>query len=97
MLYIRPIKNDAGGYNPPQSTNVQGLVDFPEEHLPLFNEYNGFVELTIENDVVTGITPDVEAWETWKATLTDNDDPKPASASVYDELAEAYRKGVQEA
>ena len=40
-----------------------------------FYAYNGFVTLTIEQvdgvDTVTAYAPNVEAWEAWKATLSE--------------------------
>lgn len=71
MLYINPNKNEMGGYYSPQSTYANGLVQFPEELLSEFIEYNGFVSLTIENNTVIAITPEVEKWEAWKATQTE--------------------------
>jgi hypothetical protein len=99
MLYINPNKNDTGGYNPPQSTPVQGLVDFPEEHLPEFGKYNGFVILTIEGNVVVNVSPDVEAWEEWKASVKEpeEEETQGADAVTWDELDAAYYEGVNNA
>ncbi|MBC8536897.1 hypothetical protein [Feifania hominis] len=35
----------------------------------IFYSYNGFVNLTIEGDIVTAMTPNIEAWQAWKASL----------------------------
>lgn len=36
-----------------------------------FYAYNGCVDLTIVDNTVTAMTPNVEAWEAWQATLPD--------------------------
>ena len=94
MLYIIKEPFEDGGYPPPQSLQVDGLLNFPEELLDEFNRYNGFVTLTVEGDTVTAISPNVEAWEEWKASQPE-EPPKPENSSVYDELAAAYKEGVQ--
>lgn len=49
---------------------LDGYAFLPEElDTTDFYRYNGCVDLTIENNVVTAIDPNVTAWETWKATL----------------------------
>ena len=68
QMNIQWNKNEWGGYYSPQSTYAKGLVEFPEALLDEFIEYNGFVSLTIENNVVIAITPDVKLWNEWKAT-----------------------------
>lgn len=96
MRYITKKNTSSGAYPPPQTLKAKGLLNFPDEFLKEFNSYNGFVTLTVEGDTVTGITPNVEAWEAWKATRKEEEQPT-ADSSVYDEFAEAYRQGVQEA
>jgi hypothetical protein len=97
MRYIKKTATASGAYPPPQSLKAKGLLNFPLEFLEEFNSYNGFVTLTVEGDTVTGITPNVEAWEAWKANKQDEPQTPTTENSVYDELAEAYRQGVQEA
>lgn len=97
MRYITEKKTSSGAYPPPQTLKAKGLLNFPDELLKEFNSYNGFVTLTVEGDTVTGITPNVEAWETWKANKQNEPQTPTTENSVYDELAEAYRQGVQEA
>lgn len=64
MWYTK--KTDTG-YTPPQSTKAVGLVALPDEMLETFLEYSGFVELEISEGVAVSITPDVAAFEQWKA------------------------------
>lgn len=79
MLYISTEKNKWGGYYSPQSTYADGLVAIPEELLDEFLDYNGFVSLTVENNVVVAISPEVELWEEWKATQTE---PTPTPSAM---------------
>lgn len=39
----------------------------------VFYDYNGFVNLTVENGIVLEMTPNIEAWEAWKASLPEPD------------------------
>lgn len=72
-MKIMPIfANQSGAYPPIQSWEgtapPEGYVEVPEGmDLTGFQEHNGFVTLVIENGVVTSMTPNVEAWEAWKA------------------------------
>ena len=98
MMYITKNASSDGAYSPPQSLKAKGLLNFPDEFLEEFNNYNGFVTLTVAGDTVTGIEPNVEAWEVWKAQKQDKPTEEPINDnSVYDELAAAYKEGVQEA
>ena len=36
----------------------------------VFHEHNGFVNLAVENGIVTSMTANTEAWEAWLATLS---------------------------
>lgn len=55
-----------------------------------FYTYNGFVSLTVEtvDDVptVTSYTPNVEAWDAWKASLLPIPDPEPTDTEVLNTL-----------
>lgn len=48
-----------------------------------FYAYNGFVSVTVENDIVTVLVPDVEAWAAWKAEQPTEEDA--AAAEVREE------------
>ena len=74
-MYIRPTPNAGGAYPSPQSSAAHGLVQFPDAFLDMFLAYNGFVTLTIEDNIVTAIEPNTEAWEAWKA-----EQPEPVEA-----------------
>lgn len=98
MFYIQKEPTEIGAFPPPQSLEAEGLYKFPEEFIEEFISYNGFVFLTVEGEAVTAISPNIEAWEAWKATLPKEEKtPKAETSTVYDELAAAYKEGVQEA
>ena len=98
MRYINPIQHEQGGYYPPQTTYAIGLVNFPDEFLDMFYEYNGFVTLTIEDETVTAVEPNIEVWEAWKATLPTDKPTEPTSdMAIWDELDKAYTEGVNSA
>lgn len=68
MLYIRKIPNSTGNHGAPDSNMFDGLVGLPDEFLDTYLQYNGFVHLTLEGDTVTSVSPNTEAWESWKMT-----------------------------
>lgn len=74
MFYIQPTPNEIGAYSSPQSLKINGLLNFPDEFIDEFVSYNGFVVLSVEGDTVTGIEPNIEAWEKWKATQTETEE-----------------------
>ena len=85
-MYIRPTPNAGGAYPSPQSSAAHGLVQFPDAFLDTFLDYNGFVTLTIENNTVTAIEPNTEAWETWKADQPEPVEPEPTDRQVLNVL-----------
>ena len=98
MKYIRTTPNPSGAYPPPQGHPAPGLVAITEEQAAMVVQYNGFVALTIE-DEVTAVMPNTEAWEAWKASLPAEDDTAPEpeeEPSVWDELDAAYQEGYRE-
>ena len=68
MYYISKNPNESGAYSNPQSNKFPDSVALSDEQLTEFLKYNGFVNLTIEDETVMAIEPNIEAWEDWKAT-----------------------------
>lgn len=68
MYYISKNPNESGAYSNPQSNKFPDSVALSDEQLTKFLKYNGFVNLTIEDETVMAIEPNIEAWEAWKAT-----------------------------
>lgn len=68
-MYIKATPGAGGAYPAPQSHPGPGLVEIPEELVAALVQYNGFVSLTVAGGVVTAVTPNVEAWEAYKASI----------------------------
>ncbi len=76
MNIIQKQPNPSGAYPAPQTWATPNI---PSTHAVIpdtmdmteFYEYNGFVRLRIVGDTVVRITPNVPAWEAWKASLPD--------------------------
>lgn len=90
MNIIRKKANPSGAYPAPQSWNKSappnGYAIIPDTvDMADFYAYNGFATFTIEGDTVTGYTPNVEAWEEWKASLPE---PQPEPPTTEERIAE---------
>ena len=91
MKIIQKQPNPSGAYPAQQSWNKptppDGYAIIPDTlDMADFYEYNGFVILAIEGDTVTGYTPNVEAWEEWKASLPEPTPPEPTHEERITEL-----------
>lgn len=100
-MYIRRTPNEAGSYSNPQGAPAKGLLCLPDDLLTEYIEYKGFVILTVENDTVTALEKNAEAFDAWMAEVETEEEPTPGADhgenTIYDELAAAYHEGVQEA
>lgn len=104
MNIIRKEPNPNGAYPAPQSWNSDtppnGCAIVPDSvDMSTFYEYNGFVTLTIEGDTVTAYTPNVEAWEAWKASLPEPEpEPQPTMeervATLEEQIAETDETAI---
>ena len=103
MMYLQPIPNSDGSYSAPQSTFFKNAIPLTDEQAQMVVDYNGFVTITSQEEIIVDeftrtvyfVTPDLEAWEAWKATLPPEPEPEPATEYVtYGELAAAIREGV---
>lgn len=100
MNIIRKESNPGSAYPAPQSwsgaTPPTGYAIIPDSvDMADFYAYNGFVILTIEGDTVTGYTPNVEAWEKWKASLP-APEPEPEAAPSAEERLAALEEQLAE-
>ena len=102
-MIIQKQPNPCGAYPAPQTWNFGAI---PETHAVIdldmteFYEYNGFVTLTIEGDTVTDYTPNVDAWEAWKAEHPDPSEPEPTTEERIAALEEdniAIKEQLQQA
>lgn len=101
MNIIQKQPNPSGAYPAPQlwqETQLpEGYVIIPDTiDMTDFYAYNGFVTLTIENEVVTGYEPNVEAWKEWKASLPAPESPTMSlEEAILDKLTELeYRQDL---
>lgn len=94
MIYIDSKPNPSGAYPNPKNQPFPGSIALNDEQAAVFFEYNGFV--TVTGDPVT-VEPNVEAWETWKASLPEPEpepDPEDSEPVTWAALDAAYQEGV---
>lgn len=91
MQYIRSTPNPSGAYPAPQSRPFPDCLPLTDSQAATLVQYNGFVTITqepdeeIEASSVT-VTPDLEAWEAWKASLPPEPEPEPSDTEVLNTL-----------
>lgn len=86
MKYIRATPNPSGAYPAPQSNPFHGSIALTDEQAATLIQYNGFVSIERSGDTVT-VTPNVEAWEAWKASLPAAEpDPRPTAEEDRDAM-----------
>ena len=100
-MYIIPQSPSASGAFPPLQhwgglTPPAGFDVWPDElEQDTFQQYNGFVVLTVVRGVVSSYEPNTEAWEACKATLPPEPEPGPAGDTpTYADMASAIKKGA---
>ena len=70
-----------------KSEPPNGYAIVPDEiDLTDFYAYNGFVTLTIENNILTSYIPNVEAWEYWRASLPEPEPEQPTAQEDTDAM-----------
>lgn len=88
MPYIQKNPNSSGAYPAPQGHAAPGLIPLTEEQAATVLQYNGFVTITSEEEVIEDnftrtvytVAPNTEAWEGWKAAQPDPLDALKASS-----------------
>lgn len=91
MLYIQEIPNQDGSYSSPQSNKFPGAIPLTDDQVQVFIQYNGFITVTqvpdpdVEGSTVT-VTPNIEEWEEWKASLPPEPEPEPTDTDVLNAL-----------
>lgn len=94
MSYINPTPNPSGAYPAPQSNPATGLIPLTEEQAAAVLQYNGFVTITSDEEVIEDdftrtvytVTPNTGAWEAWKASLPPEPEPEPTDTEVLNAL-----------
>lgn len=96
----RPAIQTWGGATPPDTHwQIKDGLD-----TSVFTQYNGFVYLTVMRGIVVDMQPNTEAWEAWKEAHPEPEpepEPEPgpdmSAYATWDDLAAAYKEGVQNA
>lgn len=87
-LYIDPTPSENGAYPNPKCQPFPGCIPLDDEQSAIFLQYNGFVTVTSSEEEYEGgffrtvyeVTPNLEAWEAWKASQPDPLDALKASS-----------------
>lgn len=75
MYYLNNSPNESGNYGNPMRQPFNNCIQLPEELLNTYLDSNGFVTLTIENNIITNIEQNTEAYNAWKESLPLEADP----------------------
>lgn len=75
MYYLTNSPNNSGNYGNPMGQPFNNCIQLPEELLNTYLDSNGFVTLTIENNIITNIEQNTEAYNAWKESLPLEADP----------------------
>lgn len=91
MKYVRNTPNASGAYPGPRDAPFAGCYPLTNSQAETLVQHNGFVTITqepdeeIEGSSVT-VTPDLEAWEAWKAEQPPEPEPEPTDTEVLNTL-----------
>lgn len=75
MWYINPTANSDGNYGNPHYPAHAGDYELPDILVPAYTEAKGFVDITVENGVVTGAVKNEAAYEAYLAEHPDTPEP----------------------
>lgn len=88
-FYLRKTPNPSGAYPPPQDFPWENTIPITAAQRDVVIENGGFVTVSenVQPDGSMGytITPDVEAWETWKKENPEPP-PEPSDSEILDTL-----------
>ena len=84
MKIIRKEANASGAYPPilewTSDTPPEGCALIPDDlDVSAFSTHAGFVTLTIEGDIVTGMVANTDAYEVWAAEQPEPEEPQPTA------------------
>lgn len=75
MNYLNRTIHADGSYPAPQSTPAPDLIPLTDEQAAMVVRYSGFVVIEEETDgsgaISCKVTPNLDAWEAWKAAQPD--------------------------
>lgn len=97
MNYLNRTIHADGSYPAPQSTPAPDLIPLTDEQAAMVVRYSGFVVIEEETDgsgaISCKVTPNLEAWEAWKAAQPDPMDG--LRAAKEDELSAACNAAIE--
>ena len=97
MNYLNRTIHADGSYPAPQSTPAPDLIPLTDEQAAMVVRYSGFVVIEEETDgsgaISWKVTPNLEAWEAWKAAQPDPMDG--LRAAKEDELSAACNAAIE--
>jgi hypothetical protein len=102
-MYLIKLQADNNNSRPPllewHTTDIpEGYAICPNKFYDVFymtEVASGFVNITVENNIVTSMEVNQEALDAYIASLPEPEEPV-AELDMYDELAAAIREGVNE-
>lgn len=91
MRIIKDTPAENGAYAPlqdwPGLKAPDGYFSWPDSLSDeTFQQYNGFVVLSVVRGIVQSYEPNTEAWEAWKASLPPEPEPEPTDTEVLNTL-----------
>lgn len=86
MNYLISTPNPSGAYPAPQSNPFPGAIPLTDEQAQMVVDYNGFVTVTSHEETIVEdftktvyeVTPNLEAWEKWKASQPEPEEIPPS-------------------
>lgn len=97
MNYLNRTAHADGSYPAPQSTPAPDLIPLTDEQAAMVVRYSGFVVIEEETDgsgaISCKVTPNLDAWEAWKAAQPDPMDS--LRAAKEDELSAACNAAIE--
>lgn len=67
MWYINPTANSGGNYGNPHNPAREGDYELPDILVPAYTEAKGFVDISVEDGVVTACEKNEAAYEAYMA------------------------------
>ena len=96
MWYVSKMPTECGAYSNPQGNEFPDSFPLKDELVPMFCEYNGFVNF-IETEDGYDIEPRVEEWKEWRSTLPEPVEYDPLNNNeAITFMAETIMAGIDE-
>jgi uncharacterized small protein (DUF1192 family) len=96
MIYINSNPNPSGAYSNPQTQPFPSCVALTDEQAATFFQYNGFVEVTVDNGGAVTVEPNMEVWEAWKKEQEDAELAGDGEEEVVEDLLETRVTALEE-